>query len=54
VGSRRIVVAWGALQFAPADQRDHITLDLTRDQIRAAPDYKVDKPVIMLTVVPRM
>jgi hypothetical protein len=38
VGNRRIVVDWAALHFAPADQRDHITLDLTRDQMRAAPE----------------
>jgi len=54
VGARRIVVDWKALHFAPADQRDRITLDLTRDQIRAAPEYKAGKPVIVLTAVPEM
>ena len=50
----RVVVDWAALHFAPADQRDRITLDLTRDQIRAAPEYKAGKPVIVLTAVPEM
>src|ERR1700730_9032398 len=40
VGSRKVVVDWGALHFAPAADREHITLDLTRDQIKAAPEYK--------------
>jgi sporulation protein YlmC with PRC-barrel domain len=54
VGARRIVVDWSALHFAAADQRDRITLDLTRDQIKAAPEYRAGKPVIVLTAVPEM
>jgi len=54
VGNRRIVVDWTALHFAPADQGDRITVDLTREQIRAAPEYKAGKPVIVLTAVPEM
>jgi len=48
VGSRKIVVDWGALHFAPADQRDRISLDLTRDQVSAAPEYKAGQPVVVL------
>jgi sporulation protein YlmC with PRC-barrel domain len=47
VGSRRIVVDWATLHFAPADQRDRITLDLTRAQVRAAPEYKAGAPIVM-------
>src|SRR6266702_2120371 len=54
VGNRRIVVDWVALHFAPADQRDRITLNLTRDQIRAVLEYKAGKPVIVLTAIPEM
>ena len=59
VGSRKIVVDWGALHFAPADQRDRITLDLTRDQLSAAPEYKAGQPIVVLggqglTAAPRM
>ena len=54
VGNRRIVVDWAALHFAAADQRDRITLNLTRDQIRAVPEYKAGKPVIVLTAIPEM
>lgn len=48
VGNRKVVVDWTALHFAPADQRDRISLDLTRDQIKQAPEYKPGKPVVVL------
>jgi PRC-barrel domain len=54
VGSRKIVVDWRALHFAPADQPDRISIDLTRDQVSAAPEYKAGQPVVVLgsTAVP--
>lgn len=39
VGSRKIAVQWSALHFAPADQKHQIVLELTPDQIKAAPEY---------------
>lgn len=49
VGSRRIAVDWNALRFEPASaKRDIITLELTRDQVKAAPEYKDKQPVIVL------
>ena len=48
VGNRKVVVDWTALHFAPADQPDRISLDLTRNQIKQAPEYKPGKPVVML------
>jgi len=49
VGSRKIAVDWNALHFPPpADKADHITLELTRDQVRAAPEYQDGKPVVVL------
>jgi hypothetical protein len=49
VGSRKIAVAWNALSF-PSDGKkiDRVNLDLTRDQVRAAPEYKPDKPIVVL------
>jgi hypothetical protein len=45
VGSRKIAVQWSALHFAPTDAKQPITLDLTQDQIKTAPEYKdVAKP----------
>jgi PRC-barrel domain len=49
VGSRRIAVDWNALRFEPASaKRDVVTLELTRDQVKAAPEYKDMQPVIVL------
>ncbi len=49
VGSRKIVVDWGALHFwNVANKGESITLELTRDQVKAAPEYKEDKPMIVL------
>jgi hypothetical protein len=49
VGSRKIAVAWNALRFLPtAKKGEHIALELTRDQVRAAPEFKEDKPVVVL------
>lgn len=49
VGSRKIVVDWSALHFwNVANKGESITLELTRDQVKAAPEYKEDKPMIVL------
>ena len=46
VGSRKVAVAWTALQFAPVKGGLSITLAMDADHIRAAPDYNgPDKPV---------
>ncbi len=49
VGSRKIAVAWDALRFPAGPKKAaHIGLELTRDQVQAAPEYKEDKPVVVL------
>jgi PRC-barrel domain len=49
VGSRKIVVDWNALRFGRvADKTDSVTLELTKDQVKAAPEYKEDAPVVVL------
>jgi hypothetical protein len=56
VGNRKIAVQWSALHFAPADAKQPITLDLTQDQLKAAPEYKdVAKPapVVLAPETPR-
>jgi PRC-barrel domain len=55
VGSRKIVVDWGALRFGGvASKRDSITLELTKAQVSAAPEYKEDSPVIVLGAAGRL
>jgi hypothetical protein len=49
VGSRKIVVDWNALHFGRvADKSDVIMLELTKDQVTAAPEYKEDMPIVVL------
>jgi PRC-barrel domain len=49
VGSRKIVVDWNALHFGRiAHKSDSITLELTKDQVTAAPEYKEDTPIVVL------
>ncbi len=49
VGSRKIVVEWNALRFGRvADKGDSVSLELTKDQVKAAPEYKEDAPIVVL------
>ncbi|MDF0492058.1 MULTISPECIES: PRC-barrel domain-containing protein [Bradyrhizobium] len=49
VGSRKIVVDWNALRFGKiANKKDSITLELTKAQVAAAPEYKEDTPIVVL------
>lgn len=49
VGSRKIAVDWSALHFPPPGKPDaYISLELTRDQVKAAPQYQEGKPVVVL------
>jgi hypothetical protein len=47
VGNRKIAVDWNALHFA-LDKKDPIILDLTRDQVKAAPEYKDGRPLVLI------
>jgi hypothetical protein len=49
VGSRKIVVDWNALHFGRvANKSDSVTLDLTKEQVMAAPEYKEGTPIVVL------
>ena len=49
VGSRKIVVDWSALHFGHvANKSDSITLDLTKEQVMAAPEFKEGTPIVVL------
>jgi hypothetical protein len=50
VGSRKIAVDWNALSFPPPDDKaGRVTVELTRDQVKAAPEYQEGKPVVVLS-----
>jgi hypothetical protein len=49
VGSRKIVVDWNALHFGRVSNKsDSITLELTKEQVMAAPEYKEGTPIVVL------
>jgi sporulation protein YlmC with PRC-barrel domain len=49
VGSRKIAVDWDALKFPPpSDKSGRVTLEFTRDQVKAGPEYQEGKPVVVL------
>lgn len=45
VGSRKIAVDWNAMRFGAGNR---ITLAMTRDQVKSAPQYEEGKPVVVL------
>jgi len=51
IGMRKIAVDWHALNFAPAGKPGLITLELTRNQVRLAPEYKRGEPVVVVGAV---
>jgi hypothetical protein len=49
VGSRKIVVDWNALHFGRVNNKgDSLTLELTKAQVAAAPEYKEGTPIVVL------
>jgi sporulation protein YlmC with PRC-barrel domain len=49
VGSRKIAVDWSVLKFVPDDPKGNvITVALTKDQVKAAPEFKEGSPVVPL------
>jgi hypothetical protein len=49
IGMRKIAVDWRALNFAPGGKPGGISLDLTRNQVRLAPEYKRGEPVVVVS-----
>ncbi|WP_447361485.1 PRC-barrel domain-containing protein [Burkholderia vietnamiensis] len=49
---RSIVASWGALRFVTRDKALHPQLDLNDAQIKAAPPYAADKPIVVVSPPP--
>jgi hypothetical protein len=48
VGTRKIAISWNALRFDLGEKKNVIALDVGREQLKAAPEYKYtdsDKPI---------
>ena len=50
IGNRKIAVHWSALRFTPGDRKHKIAVEMTPDQIKAAPEFRdPDKPAAVVT-----
>ena len=49
VGSRKVAVDWNAIRFAAPSG---VFIDLTRDQVKSAPQYQEGKPIMVLGAAP--
>jgi hypothetical protein len=45
IGTRKIAVEWSALRFK--NKGNAVTVDVTRDQLRAAPEFKPSEPIVV-------
>jgi PRC-barrel domain len=51
IGTRKIAIAWSDLRFETEGNQLLAILDIPRDQLRAAPDYKPDRPTIVTKTI---
>ena len=54
IGTRKIAVEWSALRLDKDGQRLVAIIDIPRDQLRSAPDYKPDQPVVVRKMEPTL
>jgi hypothetical protein len=47
IGTRKIAVEWTALRFESDGKQPVLIVDLTRDQLRLAPEYKASEPAVV-------
>jgi PRC-barrel domain len=47
IGTRKIAVEWPALLFEHDGGRTVVIADVPHEQLRAAPEYKVDEPIVV-------
>ena len=47
IGTRKIAVEWAALRFEIREKQPIVILEMSRDQLRLAPEYKPNEPVVV-------
>ena len=47
IGARKIAVEWSALRFEGDHRQPAVILEMTRDQLRLAPEYKPGAPAVV-------
>jgi len=50
MGTRKIAIEWPALRLETSGKQIVAILDMPRDQLRAAPEYKAENPVVVRRV----
>jgi hypothetical protein len=53
VGVRKIAVAWSALHFIQGKSTLSAVLDMSKDQLRVAPEYRSGEPIVIVGAVPK-
>jgi sporulation protein YlmC with PRC-barrel domain len=53
VGVRKIVVAWSALHFVQGKTALSAVLDMSKDQLRVAPEYHAGEPIVIVGALPK-
>ena len=48
IGTRKIAVEWSALRFMGKDGRSSILVDVSREQLRIAPEYKPNEAAVVV------
>jgi hypothetical protein len=54
IGTRKIAVEWSALRVDKDGQHLVAIIHIPRDQLRSAPDYKPDQPVVVRKMEPTL
>ena len=52
IGTRKIAVEWSALRFQTAENKLVAILEIPRDQLRSAPEYKPGQPAAIMKAAP--
>jgi hypothetical protein len=52
MGSRKIAIEWSALRLERNGKQTLAILDMTPDQLRAAPEYKPERPLVVRKPLP--
>jgi hypothetical protein len=52
MGSRKIAIEWSALRLENQGKQTVAILDMTPEQLRAAPEYKPDRPIVVHKALP--
>jgi sporulation protein YlmC with PRC-barrel domain len=52
VGTRKIAIDWHLMQFHPGNKDKPVTLSLSKDQLKSAPEYKADSASAQIVHAP--